>query len=479
MLFNVHAERDGGRDKVVFTYDNVTNELRAQDGFLIENPALVKDKWQDATIFSKERPLVKSKLVKILKIQFGLSCNYSCSYCSQRFVERADETNKKDVEGFMRKLENLEFNEQEGLKIEFWGGEPLVYIKTIKPLLEELQKKFTLWGKKPRYSMITNGSLLTDDLCDWLFKNHFSVAISHDGPGQHVRGPDPFDDPAVKDVILRFYKRMRPLGRISFNAMLNNSNKSRKEIYEWFVNLTGDPEIILGEGGLIDAYDTDGLANALTTKREHFEFRQTAFKDIATTGGAIGFLGTLDKIDDFTNAVLSHKPASSLGQKCGMDDDHILAVDLKGNVITCQNVSAVSTAQNGMPHLGGNIVNMDAVKIRTTTHWSNRPDCANCPVLHICQGSCMYLQEEYWDKSCDNAYSDAVALFALSLEKITGYIPYLIEADHLPRERQDIWGWTLEHAEEENVNFAPAVPVIQTKMVVEDVEVYTRAIVRD
>jgi uncharacterized protein len=270
---------------------------------------------------------------------------------------------------------------------------------------------------------------------------------------------------------------MRPLNRISFNSMLNKSNQSRKEIYEWFVNLTGDSNVALGEGGLIDAYDTDGLASALTTKQEHFEFRQTAFKDIATTGGAIGFVGILEKIDGFTNAVLSHKPSRSLGQKCGMDDDNILAVDLKGNVITCQNVSAVSTAGNGMSHLGGNIVNMDAVKIRTTTHWSNRPDCANCPVLHICQGSCMYLQEEYWDKSCDNAYSDAVALFALSLEKITGYIPYLIEADHLPPERQDIWGWTLQHSEEEKLNPSSLPSVIQTKMVVEDVEVYTQAVV--
>lgn len=477
MLFKIHAERNNGTERAVYTYDNSTNELRAENGFLFENRVLLKDTWKDATIFSKEQPLVKSKLVKTLKIQFGLSCNYSCSYCSQRFVERADETNKKDIDSFMRKLENLEFNEKDGLKVEFWGGEPLVYIKTIKPLLEELQKKFFSWSQKPKYSMITNGSLLTEELCDWLFKNHFSIAISHDGPGQHVRGPDPFDDPKVKDVILKFYKRMRPLHRMSFNSMLNSSNKSRKEIYNWFVELTGDPDVILGEGGLIDAYDTDGLANALTTKSEHFEFRKNSFKDIYLTQGKVGFIGITGKVDAFTNDVLAHKPSKALGQKCGMDDDNVLAVDLKGNVITCQNVSAVSTAGNGMSHLGGNIVNMDSVKIRTATHWSNRPDCAKCPVLHICQGSCMYLQEEYWDKSCDNAYSDAIALFALSLEKITGFIPYLIEADHLPPERQDIWGMALQHTEDRVEELVSLRPVIQTKMVVEDVEVYTQAVV--
>ena len=59
----------------------------------------------------------------------------------------------------------------------------------------------------------------------------FSVAISHDGPGQFVRGPDPFDDPEKKETILGFYRMMTRLGKnFSFNSMLNSKNQSRKEI---------------------------------------------------------------------------------------------------------------------------------------------------------------------------------------------------------------------------------------------------------
>ncbi|CAB5220241.1 AslB Arylsulfatase regulator (Fe-S oxidoreductase) [uncultured Caudovirales phage] len=476
MLFKIHAERNS-TDTKTFLYDNETNTLSTEDGFIFEDPR-IEAKWEPATIFSKEQPLSKSRRVTTLKIQVGLSCNYGCSYCSQRFVERADETSHKHVDTFMQRLSNLDFDEQSGLKIEIWGGEPLVYIKTIKPLVAALNKKFSSWLKKPRFSMITNGSLLTEETCDWLYANHFSVAISHDGPAQHVRGPDPFDDPELKKTILRFYHMMRPINRISFNSMLNRNNMSRREVYQWFVNLTGDPSVILGEGGIIDAYDDDGLANSLNTKDEHFQYRRTAFNDIFSTNGGIGNYGILEKIDAFGRAVLSHRPSEALAQKCGMDDEHTLAVDLRGNIITCQNVSAVATAGNGMSHLAGNITDIEAAKIHTGTHWSNRPDCASCPVLHICQGACLYLEGEYWDKSCNNSYSDAIPLFALSIEKITGYIPTFIDADHLPPERRDIWGTILDH-EEATTSSTASKKFVQQTTIVEGIEVFSQAEIID
>jgi uncharacterized protein len=45
--------------------------------------------------------------------------------------------------------------------------------------------------EKQKLSVITNGSILSDEIIDWLMMLDFAVAISHDGPGQSVRGPDP------------------------------------------------------------------------------------------------------------------------------------------------------------------------------------------------------------------------------------------------------------------------------------------------
>lgn len=475
MIFEIHSERNAS-DKAVFLYDNETNTLSTQDGFVFEYGDIGSVKaYKESKPFSKDNPLVKSKNITLLKIQLGLSCNYSCDYCSQRFVERPKETSKKDIDAFMEKLENLEFKESSGLKIEFWGGEPFVYWKTFKPLVAALKEKFKDWQEQPRMSVITNGSLLNPEICDWLYDNGFSMAISHDALGQGVRGEDPFDDPTQKAFVLKFYRRMRKENRISFNAMLNVNNMSRKAIHDWFVDFTGDINVPLGEGGMIDAYDADGIKNSLQTKADHFKFRKIAFKDIYENNGDIGFNQIIDKIDSFTDSVLKHRPASTVGQKCGMEKENTLAIDLRGDVITCQNTSTVETSMNGESHKGGNIEDMDSVVLKTATHWRNRKHCSNCPVIHICQGSCMYLDNEYWETSCAGAYSDAIALFALSLEKITGgYIPVFINNPYLPDDRKDIWGTVLEHKETVKKSF-PIKVVTQKKIEVEGNIVYAKS----
>lgn len=473
MIFEILAERNAN-DRKTFFYDNTKNVLSTEDGFTfkLDDPKTFNF---TAKPFSKESPLKKSKNIRKIKIQMGLSCNYSCDYCSQKFVERPPETSKKDIDDFMAMLDVLEFDEEQGIAFEFWGGEPFVYWKTMKPLAEAIMDKFSSWKNRPKFSVITNGSILTRDICAWLYYMGFYVSISHDGPGQSVRGPDPFEDEESKKIVLEFYKLMKPLGRISFNSMLNNKNKSRKEIHEWFVNFTGDPQVPLGEGSLVDAYDADGMNNSLTTKQEHFDFRRNAFNDINSTDGYIGFGTILQKIDGFTSSVLNQKPASTLGQKCGMDDEHTIAIDMKGNVITCQNVSAVEIAMNGESHLIGSLNDYDNVSLKSATHWMNRKECSNCPVLHLCQGSCMFLQGDYWKATCDNAYSDNVVLFALAFKKITsGYIPIYINSDVLPADRKDIWGTVLSHKEEAVRKVIPIV-AISDKTILNDIEVYTKA----
>ena len=476
MIFEIHAEKSAD-DKKVFFYNNETNELKDSEGNVFRYPEGSFTNDQKVSVpFDKNSPIKKSNEIHLLKIQMGLSCNYSCDYCSQKFVARAQETSKKDIDAFLKKLEVLEFNKDVGLKVEFWGGEPLVYWKTLKPLAEALLERFDDWEKKPQFSIITNGSILTDEIIDWLMMLEFSVSISHDGPGQSVRGPDPFDDPEAKERILGFYRMMTRLKKpISFNPMMNVKNKSRKEIYDWFVNLTGDENIMLGEGGIVDAYDEDGITNSLQTLQEHFDYRRTSFTDIFTTGGKIGFIQVMNKINNMTNSILTQTESKFVGQKCGMDDSHTLAVDLRGNVLTCQNVSAVETAMNGESHKAGTLDEFDKVEVKSSTHWTKRDECSSCPVLHICRGACMFLDGKYWTTSCNNAYSDNIPLFALSIESITGYIPTLIKADGLPLERQDIFGTIFEHKETPRKKIIPIQAISEKVMQIDGVEVYGKA----
>jgi len=164
-----------------------------------------------------------------------------------------------------------------------------------------------------------------------------------------------------------------------------------------------------------------------------------------------------------------------LPQKCGMDLDDVLAVDLHGNVITCQNVSAVETSKNGESHLAGSLDDYDNVSITTSTHWARRDECPKCPVLHLCKGACMFLDNKFWKISCANAYSDNVAHFALSFAKITGYIPIHIKHDDLPLERQDIFGTLFEHKEESIRKVIPIKVVNHIAEIVDNIPIYSKS----
>jgi uncharacterized protein len=59
----------------------------------------------------------------------------------------------------------------------------------------------------------------------------------------------------------------------------------------------------------------------------------------------------------------------------------------------------------------------------------------------------MFLEGEYWDTSCSNAYSDNLVHFALAFNNMTGYIPVRIEGEGLPLDRQDVFGNQFEHIE--------------------------------
>jgi uncharacterized protein len=419
---------------VPLLYDNMDSSLTDLQGRSVVRT--VDDSLRaltvDAPVTSREAPLGKTS-PRILKISLGLSCNYACEYCSQRFVARNVETNPDDISGFLESLDTWVLSPPDA--IEFWGGEPLVYIKTLRPLAQALRDKFPA----ARFSVISNGSLLNREINRWLDDLGFTVSISHDGPGQHVRGPDPLDDPQSRAAILDLYRALAPRGRFSFNSMLHRENQSRAAIQAFFVDLTGDPDVLIGEGGFVDAYDAGGISQSLRPEEFH-SFRRQAFHDIRY--GKAGRISSVrDRVMSFVNSLRFERPASSLGQKCGMDRLDSIAVDLKGNVLTCQNVSAAALAPNGESHRIGHTSQLDEVALTTATHWSHRSECSGCPMLQICKGACMFLQGPLWEASCDNAYSDALPIFAAGIEFLTGLVPVHIEGE-LREDRKDIFGFS-------------------------------------
>ncbi len=126
--FRISTVSPDGKNPTIF-YDNQTSSLTWPDG----TPVIPSRPMQfgDAQIVSVSQPGRKGD-IKTLKISLGLSCNYECGYCSQRFVPHAEQTNPGDVGPFVAQL--TASLTAPPARIEFWGGEPFVYWKTLKPI---------------------------------------------------------------------------------------------------------------------------------------------------------------------------------------------------------------------------------------------------------------------------------------------------------------------------------------------------------
>jgi sulfatase maturation enzyme AslB (radical SAM superfamily) len=108
-------------------------------------------------------------------------CNYSCSYCYQT---RAAKT--IDISTVERALDFFFPYLSEKCLIAFTGGEPLLEFAQIRHAVEYTKHKNKTFNRKIRFNITTNGSLIDDDILEFLNQNEFSVWLSFDGDAQDI-----------------------------------------------------------------------------------------------------------------------------------------------------------------------------------------------------------------------------------------------------------------------------------------------------
>ncbi len=391
--------RDGSRREVC--YNPHTSEIEGIDLGAIDG----RD-WPTAPRVSKATPLGKSRAPKVLKIQLGLSCNYSCSYCSQAH-QIGDATLSKltDVETFLANLDG--WLEGAPDRIELWGGEPFVYWAKLKRLIPALAERFPA----VRFLIITNGSLLDREKLDLIHGYDIDIGLSHDGPGQDQRGPDPLENPEQRRWIEALLAERK--GHVSINAVLTAQNHDLAVIKAWFQERLG-PDVLLSLEGVVNVYDAATLLGPGRFEEAGLHaLRRSVFESLVTDPGGLG----LDKrLKDFITSLKTRRPIDALGQKCGMDQPEHLAVDLRGNVMTCQNTGA-----KGM-HKIGYVGAFDAIALDTATHFAFREECRTCPVVQLCKGSCMFLEGALFKQSCANEFAFNMGIMMAAVWHLTGMV---------------------------------------------------------
>lgn len=393
-------------------YDPWQSWLRDADGRDLLAGLRQPRRFDPVSAVSPGTPAGKSRAPTRLKIQLGLGCNYECAYCVQSaFVKGAATTSTHDADAFMAKLE-ARLSLDAVRQVEVWGGEPLLYRRKLDVIVPRIRSRLP----EAKILMITNGALLNAEVVDWIAAHEISVAVSHDGPGQALRGPDPFENPIVLEAVRRLQRERGD--RFSINSVLTAENHDIDAIRGWMRERIA-PDVTWNLEGIVHVY---GAAPRPWTDEQYRTLRLSVLEQFLT-GEAMRILSIRQTVEDFVDSLTCERPASALWQSCGMDKPEQLAVDLAGNVLTCQNVGA------GDGHKIGHLDALEAAHLTTSTHWAHREECNHCPVVQLCKGACMFQHGAAFAASCENEYHYKLAIFQGAIFMLTGFVPLEVYGD--------------------------------------------------
>lgn len=90
--------------------------------------------------------------------------------------------------------------------LKFYGGEPLLNFSLINKVVTFLENRNPKSQKRAVYTITTNGSLLTEEIIQFLNRHRFLVTLSFDGLAQEITRGKPGDKNIVKAIesMLRF-----------------------------------------------------------------------------------------------------------------------------------------------------------------------------------------------------------------------------------------------------------------------------------
>ena len=333
----------------------------------------------------------------------GSNCNLKCTYCyylekhklySSKAVPRM---NTELLEKFTK--EYIESQDVPEVIFVWQGGEPALMGIDFYRKVIEFQKKYAD-GKVIQNSFQTNGTLLTDQWCEFLAENKMLVGISIDGPEHcHNKHRMTVSNGTTFETVMKGIRLLQK-HKVEFNTLttVNSYNVDYpKEIYRFlksigsmFMQFLPVVERIDPNAGNNDlALVAPEADNAMVTEWSvsplgYGKFLNTIFDEWVRNDVGRYYVQIFDAT--LANTVGVQPGLCTLGETCG----HALAIEHNGDVYSCDHFVFPE-------YLMGNINDKPLIEIVTDQRQfdfgvakrnSLPRQCLMCDVRHLCHGEC-------------------------------------------------------------------------------------------
>lgn len=344
--------------------------------------------------FNLNKQLVHLK-PKIVTVLLGVKCNLHCSYCIQTDIRSKVnlDFSPKEINNFIEKFKKLDLSEIQ--RITFWGGEPLVYWKTLQLLLPKLRE---LCPNLVDFYLSTNGTLLTKDKLDFLLTNNVSIQLSDD-----IVNTDRNVDLTQARELFNWAKQKYPKAKLSIHVCFSKENcdalkllEEAEKIYKGDFIIRACPVSPPLEQGSFDISPILFDKNSLLLLEE--SSYQAYLKD-----SPLRFIIFETKLNQF----LRGNPGPSYACRFGSGLE--ICIDNKGNIFGCR----------GSFNYSNIIGSLDDYPLKDTFKYisvNEREQCSKCIFKNMCKGICSQLPNEQVQKYCLPHYAFQRGIFRAILK---------------------------------------------------------------
>ena len=327
-----------------------------------------------------------ANLVEILVTQ---KCNLACLYC---LAEAGPDMPHMHPEVAYRAVDAaFALPGERPLTIQLSGGEPFVNVKLFKKLVAYIEQKREETGRPATVCTQSNGTLVTDEVAEFVKEHEIGIGISCDGPAElNNRSRPTLGGQASHHRTLRGIKTLQRHG-IKFGTILvlNRTNVGHpREIADFFVEL-GVPSTKINPINMIgDAQSTwDRMA---ITNEQYFDFLQAFIDHLVENRLPLKEANLSEYLKYLVRRTHDYRCMRS---NCGAGKSFFL-VDASGDVYPCAHsagipawrLGKVEEASHGFVSLGERhpIVGREFARRLVDLIPQTRP----CPWRHFCEGGC-------------------------------------------------------------------------------------------
>ncbi len=170
---------EGSAKYSVYGTQEISEAAEEITQLIAEGMLFTPDTYEDSLVDYKKRQTV----VKALCLHISHDCNLACRYC---FAEEGEYHGRRELmtpEVGKKALDFLVANSgnRRNLEVDFFGGEPLMNWDTVVELVRYGRELEKTHDKNFRFTLTTNGTLLKEDMFDFINAEMDNVVLSIDG----------------------------------------------------------------------------------------------------------------------------------------------------------------------------------------------------------------------------------------------------------------------------------------------------------